>query len=244
MKIICETTVVNRLYPQAKNRTQKSTVAIGTHPPNKENTEFFILVFTAQNKTGTRLKIKENIQKVFTKCLNEGKVTISFKIPEHDLQIKCDPIQLKAFMNCLKLALQGKTTNENGQSVISHVTKVTKHDPVKTKLVIHSRKDYPIRGLPRTLTHLEMSEMKFCRVDNQVYLLKNLTHLDLNTNIIEKIPTQLGDLRLREINFASNKLAETSWKWLLGKNLSQTLCTLNLSDNEVNFVFSIKIKIK
>uniref|UniRef100_A0A336M559 CSON004017 protein n=1 Tax=Culicoides sonorensis TaxID=179676 RepID=A0A336M559_CULSO len=244
MRIICETTIVNRAYPQAKNRAQKSTVAIGTHPPNKENTEFYILVFTAQNKTGIRFKIKENLQKVFTKCLQEGKMTISFKVPEHDLQIKCDPVQLKAFMNVLKLALEGKTTNEDGRSVISHVTKVTKHEPVKTKLVIHSRKDYPIKGLPRTLTHLEMSGMKFCRVDNQVYLLKNLKHLDLNTNIIEKIPDQLGTLRLRDINLSSNKLAGSSWKWLLGDELSRSLFTLNLSDNELTFFPNAVTKLK
>lgn len=241
MKITCETNVINRLYPQAKNRTQKSTVAVGTHPPNKENTEFFILIFTAQNKTGTRYKIKDNIQKIFTKFLHDGRITISFKEPEQDLQIKCDAVQIKAFLNVLKLALQGKKTNESGQQVISHVTTCTKHDTVKTKLVIHSRKDYPIKGLPRTLTFLEMSEMKFCRVDSQVYLLKNLTHLHLHTNLIDKIPTQLGNLRLREINFANNRLAGTSWKWLLGKELSQSLCTLNLSDNQVNFPFAFLV---
>lgn len=237
MKIVCETNIINRLYPQAKNRAQKSTVAIGTHPPNKENTEFFILLFNAQHKTGTRYKIKDNIQKVFTKCLNEGKIQISFKEPEFDLQIKGDVVQVKAFINVFKLALQGKKTNESGQQVISHVSSVTKHDVVKKKLIIHSRKDYPIKGLPRTLTHLEMSGMKFCRVDSQVYLLKNLTQLDLNTNLIENIPKQLGDLRLQEINLASNKLAGTSWKWLFGKELSQSLSTLNLSDNEVCFNF-------
>lgn len=236
MKIVCESTLINRQYPQATYRTQKSTVAIGTHPPNKESTEFYILVFTAQNKTGIRYKIKDNIQKVHTKFLNEGKIQISFKEPAFDLRINGDAVQVKAFINVLKLALQGKKTNENGQQVISHVTSVTKHDPVKTKLVIHSRKDYPIKGLPRTLTHLEMSEMKFCRVDSQVFLLKNLTHLDLHDNLIERIPTQLGDLPLKEINFAGNKLAGTSWKWLLGNVLSQSLCSLNLSENEVSFL--------
>ncbi|XP_063708722.1 leucine-rich repeat protein 1 [Culicoides brevitarsis] len=235
MKITCETTILNRQFPQAKPRAQKSTVAIGTHPPNKENTEFFVIIFNSQHKTGLRYKLKDNIQRVFTKFIDEGKIQIQFKEPEYDLQLKGDPVQVKAFINVLKLALQGKKTNDNGQRVISHVTAVTKHDPVKTKLVIHSRKDYPIKGLPRTLTHLEMSEMKWCRVDNQVYLLKNLTHLDLNTNLIDKIPTQLGALKLQEINFASNKLAESSWKWLTGKELSNSLHTLNLSDNALKF---------
>lgn len=234
MKIVCETNIINRQFPHAKPRAQKSTVAIGTHPPNKENTEFYILVFNSQHKTGLRYKIKDNIQKVFTKCLNEGKIQIVFKEPEFDLQIKGDAVQVKAFVNVFKLALQGKKTNDNGQQVISHVTAVTKHDVVKTKLILHSRKEYPIRGFPRTLTHLEMSEMRCCRVDSQVYLLKNLTHLDLHSNAIEKIPNQLGELRLKEINFASNKLAGTGWKWLTGKELSQSLVTLNLSDNEVS----------
>lgn len=232
MKIVCETSVVNRQYSNVKNRLQKSTLAIGKHPPNKENTQFYIMLFTVKNHTGQRYQIQNNIDKVFTRFLNEGKITISFKVPEHDIQIKSDAVQMKAFLNVLKLVMQGKQS-EAVSNAIPSFAKVTKHDPGRTKLVIHSRKDYPIKGLPRTLIHLEMSEMKFCRVDSQVFLLKNLTHLNLSSNLIERIPVQLGTLRLSEINFSNNNLEQSNWKWLLGDEIQGTLGSLNLSDNKV-----------
>lgn len=93
MKIVCDTCVVNRTKPQVKNRSVKSTLAVGKS--NKENSKvFLILINGPQNKAGSRYDLTNNISKIFTKFLNEGKCTISLKLPEIDIQVKADPIQV------------------------------------------------------------------------------------------------------------------------------------------------------
>lgn len=161
MKLICDCCTISRLQPNAKNRAIKSTLAIGSHPPNKENAEYYILFFSTQNKTGQRYRIKDNILRVFTKFIADGKATISFKMPEHDVQLKAaDPMQLKLFLQVLKMTMDGKKPDES-KFVIPSVAAVTKCEPVKTKLVIRARGDYPIRGFPKTITHLEVSYLLF-----------------------------------------------------------------------------------
>lgn len=157
MKILCDTTLYNRSRTiHTGIRAQKSTVAIGSHPPNKETAELFLLLFTPTNKTGTRYKLKSNIEKVFAKFCAQGKTTISFKEPPHDLQIKCDPIQLKCFLQTLKLAMTGEYDRRKlGLSSISATAIPSTAHPV-TKLVIRSRGEFPLKGLPRTLTSLHV----------------------------------------------------------------------------------------
>lgn len=263
MKILCDTTLYNR-YNATSNgmRAQKATIAIGLHPPNKENSELFLLHFTPTNKTGTRYKLKTNIEKVFAKFCAEGKTTISFKEPPHDLQIKCDPVQLKCFLQTLKLAMTGQYDRQKLclSSIAATAIPSTAHPT--TKLVIRSRGEFPLKGLPRTLTSLhvrivlvthkllmiiwtiqfsfqnrQINGIRRCRVDSQIFFLKNLRTLNLSDNCIERIPKQMGELQLVDVDFSKNQLnlAVTikDWDWLDGQPLQQSLQCLNLSENTV-----------
>lgn len=158
MKIFCEISVYNRMAPHVKPRSQQSTLAIGYHPPNatKIAENLFLIHFTTINKAGTRYKLNRNIEKVFTKFVNDGKTTISLKQPPHDLQIRCDPIQLKAFLQTFKNALEGKLDpTKPGLSTLA-VTGVPKNAvPIKS-MTIQTPSDYPVKGLPRTLTTLNV----------------------------------------------------------------------------------------
>lgn len=233
MKVTCEVYKVNRLQPQLKNRWIKSTIAIGSHPPDKEVAEFFLLHFTSTNRSGVRYRIKDNIVKVFLKCLSQGKATISLKDPQLDLQIKGDPMQMKSFLNVLKLALQGKKLDENGRSLVPPIASTTKYEPVKTKMTIQSRKDYPIKPFPKTLVQLSITGIKLLRVDSKVFALNNLTELNLCDNRIEQIPDKLGDLALQSLDLSNNNLCKSSWKWLRGRTLQASLSSLDLSGNEL-----------
>lgn len=159
MKLICEISVYNRLAPHIKPRSQQSTLALGYHPPGatKNLDSLFLIHFTAINKVGTRYKVKRNIEKVFTKFVQDGKTTVSIKQPPHDLQIRCDPIQLKAFLQIFKMAVDGKLDpSKLGLSTLA-VTAVPKSAvPLKT-MTIQTPSDYPLRGLPKTLTTLNVS---------------------------------------------------------------------------------------
>lgn len=156
MKIICEISVHNRLAPHVKSRSQQSTLALGYHPPNtKDVSNLFIIHFSATNKMGTRYKIKRNIEKIFTKFVNDGKTTISFTQPTHDLMIRCDPIQLKCFLKTFKLAMEGKA-DAIGLSSLA-VTPVPQKSMPAKKLTIQSASDYPLKGLPMCLVELNVS---------------------------------------------------------------------------------------
>lgn len=151
MKFLCEAKISNRSAPSS-SRFYKSTIALGFHPANEQNSPLFLMVFSAANKNGIRYKISDNIQKVFTKYIQEGKTTISFKCPEIDLQIKCDSVQLKCFLQTLKLGMEGKRDRIRlGLSTLAVLPQ--KSHPI-TKMTITSIADVPIKGYPRTLKSL------------------------------------------------------------------------------------------
>lgn len=238
MKLLCETAVRYRLNATGSNqRAQKSTLVLA-RSPNKTNPDAVLILFTATNKTGTRYKISNNIEKVFTKFLHEGKTTISLREPVVDIQIRCNAMELKGFLKTLKITMEGKCDQINlGMSAISATAIPESSHPIR-KLLIKDQGDYPLRGLPRTLQSLVISGIKRARVDSQIFFLKNLTSLSLSDNIIEDIPKQLGQLRLTDIDFSNNELGTKqhdarSWEWLLGAPLAESLQYLNLSSNKV-----------
>ncbi|KXJ68717.1 leucine-rich repeat protein 1 [Aedes albopictus] len=246
MKIICETCVVNRTVPVAKKPFQKTILAIGKNSEKKPE-EPVIMLITNANKAGTRYTLKKNIAKIFTRFISEGKATISFHIPEHDLQIKSEVIQLTGFLKVLKSILTGESPDSGAApavpmklpcltiankktSLLSSSSKV-----LSTKCVIRSRADYPLKGFNRNLTLLQISDIKLVRFDPQILLLKNLRTLNLSNNCLEKIPKELGQLRLNEIDLSGNALHSHDWQWLLGSSLQSTLQSLNITGNNLSY---------
>lgn len=159
------------MAPHVKPRSQQSTLALGYHPPGagKDVENLFLIHFTAVNKVGTRYKLKRNIEKVFTKFVQDGKTTLSLKQPPHDLQIRCDPIQLKAFLQTFKSALEGKLDpSKPGLSTLAVTGVPKKAVPVKSMTIL-TPSDYPLQGLPKTLTTLNVST--FCSALNPFNIL-------------------------------------------------------------------------
>lgn len=258
MKLLCETSVQYRNTgttpagsgPAKSARPQKSTLALGVHPPNNaDNAELFLMLFTAANKTGTRYKVRDNLERVFTKFVAQGKATLSLRQPAHDVQIRCDAVQLRCFLSALKLGLAGKhgadpaaaAAEQKGPAVrlasLATTAIPASAQPV-TKLVVRSRGDYPLRGLPKTLRVLQVNGIQRARFDSQICFLKHLHTLNLNDNAISELPRQLGQLRLQVLDMGGNRLGEgvaksesQAWQWLDGEPLQETLQTLTLSKN-------------
>lgn len=253
MKILCETSIQYRTaatsaVPSTSGRPQKSTLALGMHPPNNaDNAELYLMLFTSSNKTGTRYKVRNNLERVFTKFVVQGKATLSLRQPAHDLQIRCDAVQLRCFLNALKLGLDGKrAAGDPQQSNVAMSTLATTAIPASahpvTKLMIKSRADYPLRGLPKTLRVLHVNGIQRARFDSQILFLKHLHTLNLNDNAIAELPRQLGQLRLQVLDLGANRLGEGAaklgtqvWQWLEGRPLQETLQTLTLSKNKLQF---------
>lgn len=192
MKLQCQVALSNRnlvnLNIRNPQKYVQATLALGKQP--KTENDFFILYFSTTNKKGTKYRLNSNLKQVFTRCINEGKSTISFEDPPHDLYLKCEAIQLKCFMRLLKNCLSG---NANALQLASLSSlSVTAVENVPTKLSIQDRSQFPKNGLPRTLKSLHINGIKMCNFRREILLLKHLTVLDLSNNEIEKLPAEFG----------------------------------------------------
>lgn len=202
MKLQCQVERINRtllcLNMRNSHKYVHATLALGKEP--KSENDFFILFFSTTNKTGTKYRLKSNLKQVFIRCINEGKSTISFEDPPHDLYIRSEAIQLKCFMRLLKSCLSGNANALQLSSLSS--LNVTAIENAPTKLVIEDRSQFPKKGLPRTLKSLYINGIKMCNFRREVLLLKHLTVLDLSNNEIEKLPAEFGmKLFLFDSNF-------------------------------------------
>ncbi|XP_030020103.2 LOW QUALITY PROTEIN: leucine-rich repeat protein 1 [Manduca sexta] len=236
MKLQCLVEVINRLHNNLNIRSNgkhlKSTLALGKEP--KCETEYFIIHFSSVNKSGVKYRIKA-IKQVFVKCINEGKATIRFEEPPHDLCIKSEVLQLKCFMKLLKSCIVGDTKNLKISSLCN--LSVTAKDNAPKKLIIHDRSEFPTNGLPRTLETLYISGLKLCNFRREILLLKQLVVLDLSNNEIEKLPPEFGRMQtLCELHLVNNLLGvkgDVDWRWLLGPQIIKTLKLLDLSGNRL-----------
>ncbi|KAJ8934464.1 hypothetical protein NQ314_013339 [Rhamnusium bicolor] len=240
MKIVCNVFVGNRLLPSLSinkpRKHVKSTLALCKHPKSED---YCIILFSGQNKNGTKYSLKGNIKQVLTKFVNEGKCTIQFSKPEHDLFIQCDVIQLKGFLHLLKRALENKISDKELSFSSMAVMPVKQKDIAPTKMNIIKRSDYPVKGFPRTLEELHINDVRRCGVDKGIMNLMKLRILDLSNNCIEYIPEELSKLpNLKELNVSHNLLGKASlkqWSWMEGY-LSKSLLLLDMSYNELTFV--------
>lgn len=196
--------------------------------------------------TKTFLDLTNNITNIFRKFVAEGKCTISFKVPEVDLQIKTDPVQLKAFLNVMKLEMcppkdsQINNVLKNDNKLIRAFASTGKPIEITTKLTIKERSALPTKGFPRTLKELKITSIGCCRMPIGILNLTNLNSLDLSKNQITTLPNGLGNLKLTTLNLSENRLGESDhskdWKWLDGDNIRKSLCILNISRNKLKFL--------
>ncbi|XP_050069966.1 leucine-rich repeat protein 1-like [Anopheles maculipalpis] len=254
MKLICETCTINRNVTGGKRAFQKTILAIGKGSERKSDGTKIMLI-TTSNKSGTQYNVLKNISKIFTRFLEEGKATISFVVPEHDVQIKSDKVQLTAFLKVVKLVLTGgsgvqtteqpshtqSTTNPFSPSASLRLPCLTvgkkkssildSPSVLSTKCVVTNRKDYPAKGFSCLLVSLQISDIKLSRFDSQILMLQKLRSLNLSNNCIRSLPRALGQMRLCDLDLSGNSLTEAVWDWLLEPNIQSSLQQLNISNN-------------
>ncbi|XP_042302405.1 leucine-rich repeat protein 1 [Sceloporus undulatus] len=235
MRLQCEVAVASRLLPSAglrgPGRAVRALLSLG-RPPGAAGV--WLLVSTARHRPGSKYQLRENVEHLFTKFVEEGKATVRLKEPAVDVHLsKANVSQLKTFLSAVKLAHQG--TNEETLPLSALIpAKASEVEKPKTKMTITSKKDYPLtRNFPYSLEHLQASYCKLARVDMRMLCLKSLRKLDLSHNRIKNLPATIGDLMcLQELNLQDNHLESFSVA-LCNSTLQKSLQSLDLSQNKI-----------
>ncbi|XP_046317297.1 leucine-rich repeat protein 1 isoform X4 [Marmota monax] len=218
---LCQQTPGSQLRPRARGEPGSPRPAC-------------LLISTMKDKRGTRYEqLKENIEQFFTKFADEGKATIRLKEPPVDICLsKANSGSLKSFLSAVRLVHKGCDINAS-LSTLTPV-KTSEFEKFKTKMVITSKKDYPLsKNFPYSLEHLQVSYCGLVRVDMRMLCLKNLRKLDLSHNHIKKLPATIGDLmHLQELNLNDNHLESFSVA-LCQSALQKSLRSLDLSKNKI-----------
>lgn len=141
-------------------------------------------------------------------------------------------MKLREFLRILRL-----TPQEQGEVALSPVlpAKMQDIERPKTKLVVKSRAEYPIKGFPESLESLQAVDITLNRVDLRILQLKSLQYLDLSNNAVKFIPEGMKDMRLLELRLAGNRIAEFS-EVLCSGDLSESLKLLDLSRNTLTLL--------
>ncbi|XP_006872382.1 PREDICTED: leucine-rich repeat protein 1 isoform X2 [Chrysochloris asiatica] len=107
MKLHCEVEVISRHLPALGMRNRgkgvravltfcqqtsrsRSRPQVGSEPIDLHSA--CLLISTMKDKRGTRYELKENIEQVFTKFVDEGKATVRLKEPPVDICLSKDSI--------------------------------------------------------------------------------------------------------------------------------------------------------
>jgi len=240
MKLYADVDVVNRRLAshgmKGSNKKVKSHIAIGKKAVGEGKPELFIMVTNAQNKQGTKYPIQRNIEQVFTKLVNEGKTTIRFKEPDHDLCIKGDPIEVKSFLSVLKKVLNGQDVDKLSLSALQPLSNKQITGP-KRKLTVTKRGEYPVKeGFVQTLTHVKINGIRLAKIDSRIMKLVNLTDLDMADNEIEKLPDNWNSVTsLAILNLTNNTISTIPRGFCFGQMI-KTLQCLNLSFNKIKLL--------
>ncbi|KAK2574944.1 hypothetical protein KPH14_008709 [Odynerus spinipes] len=236
MKLNCNVEVNNRAHNLAnlsiRRKSQRACLAIGRQ--SLKNNEVYILLQTEQNKSGTKYKVNNNIERIFEKFINNGKATIRMTEPPHDLIIQSDAIPLKSFVHVLKLAMSNKV--DLSTLAISNLNPKKISNVQKTKITIKKNSEYPtLQGFPRFTEELHIVGLDRKSFDLQILKLNCLKVLNLSNNQVTSLPKDLGTLpHLRELILSQNQLGKATlskWAWLDQNNIRSTLCLLDLSSN-------------
>ncbi|OAD57513.1 Leucine-rich repeat protein 1 [Eufriesea mexicana] len=232
MKLHCNVEINNRSFATniIRKKSQRSILAIGK--PTIKSTELYILWQTLQNKQAIKYKIDNNINKIFTKFIDEGKATIRLIQPPHDLIIQSDIIQLKSFLHILKLGIT-KKIDSSVLDILNLNPKCMSSAP-KIKVVVNKSSEYPtLEGFPRTTEELYLVGLNRKSFDRQILKLQSLRILNLSNNQICSLPNELGTLQhLQQLILSQNRLHKSlKWIWLDQIAVRSNLKLLDISNN-------------
>ena len=126
-------------------------------------------VTTARSKQGARYRVTGNVERVFSKFISQGKLTVRFTQPQHDICLAGEPKQLAMIAEIVSGGGSPATGSQALKSATpAGVATLSRVAIPKTKMCISSRADYPVTTrFPDTLTQLKVELSSLCRLTNR-----------------------------------------------------------------------------
>ncbi|XP_041514448.1 leucine-rich repeat protein 1 isoform X3 [Microtus oregoni] len=94
MRLPCEVEVLSRHLPvlglKSRGKGVRAVVSLCQAPRAESGGRACLLVSTMKDKRGTRYELKENIEQLFNKFVDEGKATVRLKEPPVDICLSKD----------------------------------------------------------------------------------------------------------------------------------------------------------
>ncbi|CAH1791746.1 unnamed protein product [Owenia fusiformis] len=239
MRLSCDVEIGNRILPtfnmSKKGKFIHAQLSIGRKPgADAKEGKVFLLICTTKDLSGTKYKLRDNVEQIFGRFVAEGKATIRIKEPAHDIILKkADSIQLKSFLNLIKLGSQDKNLDNITLSSLAPASLKSVEKP-KSRMTILSKKDYPLTSnFPSSLTYLAIQQCTLKKFDSRILNLKQLVVLDLSDNNIVMLPSNMNSMTcLAELRLRNNQISEVPLGFCQG-NLRNTLCVLDISKNKL-----------
>ncbi|NP_001085055.1 leucine rich repeat protein 1 L homeolog [Xenopus laevis] len=110
MKLQCEVEVINRMLPTfgLKNRGKGTRAVLSVGRQEGKRGAAYLMICTLKDKSGSRYKLENNIEQLFTRFVGEGKATLRLKEPALDICLsKAEICGLRNFISTVGLANKG-----------------------------------------------------------------------------------------------------------------------------------------
>ena len=154
MEFNCKVNVINRLLPSAGQSGPKRLVWANITLSEVNSTFIDLSLTTSRNKVGSKYRVTNNTEQIFGKFVNQGKLTVRFRQPPHDLCLNGEAKQMEKILSILKGG-DGQLKKASLCTVLSNTS--AKVLIPKTKLNVSSRSEYPVTtSFPDTLTCLKV----------------------------------------------------------------------------------------
>ena len=245
MRVKCQIKIINnsgaaRGFGQAGGKSAQATLFVA----KMSNDVVHLVYCTTKNKQGIKHKVKDNVECIFARFIQEGKATIQLKEPPVNISISnAQPSELKSLLFAVKLANKGDSLTNRG--ILSSMAPArAKHvQRPKSKMVISSKQDYSVcNGFPSTLERLTVTNCDLPQIDLRIFSLKALVELNLGSNCIKNISDSISNLpNLAMLNLSSNVIDHIPESVFLEHS---NLTTLDLSHNKLEFLPNSICKLK
>ncbi|XP_046437855.1 leucine-rich repeat protein 1-like [Daphnia pulex] len=228
MQLNCKVNVVNRLLPSAGQSGPSRLVWSNVTLTENKASVIELSLATSRNKTGMKYKVTNNIEQIFSKFVSQGKLTLRFRQPAHDLCLSGEVRHMEKILAIIK----GEDSQlKKGTLCPLLSNRANKVVIPKTKLNILSRADYPVTtSFPDTLTSLKISGIALKKFDRRLLHLKALEVLDLSSNQISILPESIHTLaKLKQLHLNHNEIKVLPSTFV---NSTRVIC-LDISHNQL-----------